>query len=222
MDINESLMHFEEGLLHIEGLLHLAGIVVVTTTAYIGIDRVRHEADDFQKLLQQVRERVRAMLLRLDVKHNGKLTLKNIFDRSSVHILCHVAKEPIELGAGRRIIHALHRQKYVPILGYFRKRTDRIIVGVLAVISLFIFLVLTATAMLSAKHEYLVHFTWFSFVFLSTAMIWIFATVACSYRLRHLDSTCRKFEGEAQAYVDEVFSDAMAAVAKREQIQRAT
>jgi len=120
--------------LHLEGLLHLSAIAVAISAVYIGLDRIHSEPDRFRKQLRTVQGRVRRSLLRLDVLRSGPETrpkLKKLFDEPSVHLLCYVAGINIELGAARRLLHFLHRQPFVPLVGirrwclrfaYYRRR----------------------------------------------------------------------------------------------------
>ncbi len=204
------------GTVHIDGLLHLAAITVVATAAYIGLDRVRREPDRFQRQLQDVRTRVHNLLLRLDVKQSDKSRLKDLFNKAPVYILCHVAEEPIELGWWRRGLHACHRQWHIPILGYFRRRTDIIVVAILSIMSYLIFVALIVASLLEAEKSFpMATPVWLSFVFLAGTLLWMFITVALSYRLQQIDEICKRFEAQVDGYVDETYRDALKVINQR-------
>lgn len=207
------------GTVHVDGLLHLAALTFVATVAYIGIDRIRQvQPDSFQNQLERAGARVKELLFRLDVKKADKDKLKDLYDKEPVHILCHVAKEKITLGMRRRIRHTVCRQWYIPILGYFRHRTDLVVVGILCFLSFIILLALTAASMWGLKSLFLIPVNYFalgSFVLLPCFLLWISITVALSVRLQQIDSICKKFEDEVEKYVNDIYHDALDAINRR-------
>lgn len=207
---------------HVDGLLHLSAITLVGTAAYIGLDRVRRAPDRFKDQLATVESRVKDMLLQLDVMEGNGLKLKDIFNRAPVHILCHVAGVKVELGALRRLLHAVHRQWYVPILGYFRRRADLIIVGIFCLISFVVFLALTAASVWDLPDFALFgvtidmpHAAEYTYILLSFMLLWIFFTVALSYRLQQIDNICLNLEGQVENYVRGIYRQAFDFVNKK-------
>ena len=130
-------------------LLHLVSLGVIITVGYIGLDRVRREPDPFWDELKEAEKKAEELLQsRLDItRGEGPITLQKMADSRLVHlvyILCFLANIPIKLNIFQRCAHIIRRQRRLPLLGYYRSRTDRRIVRLFAIIEIITFLILSA------------------------------------------------------------------------------
>jgi hypothetical protein len=199
---------------HIEAMLHLAAMSVAAGAAYIGLDHIRLERDRFRQALQSTQLRIASTLNRLDVMRDPEQAkLKDMFNTSAVHVLCHVAQVDIKLG-WRRPIHAVIRQWYVPMLNYFRRRADRAVVGNLLLMSLLSFFAITgATIWEMGLPGPLVAILYFFYIL---TIVWIFFTVTVSFRLHSISDICQALEERVNLYVQEVHADAAKTIAAME------
>jgi hypothetical protein len=169
-------------------LLHLVSLAVIITTGYIGLDRVHREPDAFWNELRAAEQNVENMLSsRLDIRKpsssSAAIILNPLVDSYLVYALCFVANIKIKLSFSKRFYHFINRQIYLPFWGYFRKRRDRKVVIVLAIIEVVTLLILTGGIVW--KIEWL-EITWqlrAAFIYTWGIILWILATVACSYPL---------------------------------------
>ncbi len=194
----------------IGAVLHLGTMAVALTAGYLGLDRVRpEEADNFRKGLDAARARVEQLLMRLELKRDGRAELKPMFNVYQVHILCHVARVEVPLGCFWRAWHVCQRQFYVPMLGYFRHRTDRIVVGTLAVLSTLWLMLLSCGLVWHfpiAEDEIVIKASWVAF---TATIIWIFVTAGVSYRLQRIGAVCERLDAEISKRVIEFKEDVM-------------
>jgi hypothetical protein len=174
---------------HIEALLHLGALGVGISVGYIGLDRIREERDKLKEEIDKVREEMRKLFLILDIKQSDKRKLKVIFSNYKTYVLCYVAEDEIRL-RWRRPLHVIHRQCYVPVLGYFRRRADLVVVTIIAIILTTCFVAFTAAALWDFATLLNSPFPEIYFFMLVASMIWIFVTVAFSYKIRKIGIVC--------------------------------
>lgn len=131
---------------HLEGLLHLCGIATAVAIAYVGLDRIHWDDEQFEANLKEAeKETAQYLLLEHDLKPNTKyardeLSVLPIFwTRLKIFVLCRVASVTIPMGPCRAL-HWVHMQKHVPAFRFFRNRWDRWLAKRLAVIQIVVFL----------------------------------------------------------------------------------
>jgi hypothetical protein len=105
-----------------DAILHLQAVSLVVTAAYLGFDRVHIERDQLHEILNLKSAMVNDLVNKLDITRGDGLSLKHAFQTFDVYVLCHVARIRIRLGFFKRPAHVLHRQYYVPLLEYYRRK----------------------------------------------------------------------------------------------------
>jgi len=138
---------------HVSGLLNLAALAVALTLAYLGIDKVdphrsgiaegRSQATGYGEVLQQ---QLHDFAVRLDVDNPFTVLASRIFgpiERAKFYLVLRVAgmnEGALEGG----ILTFLLQLWYAPLLFYYSRRRDLIVVGIMAWTALPLFLLLTA------------------------------------------------------------------------------
>ena len=178
--------------LHVEAMLHLAAMAVAVTAAYLGLDSVRIRRDGFRRELDRFKRVINRRLTEVDVRRCGgaRAQLREVFNRSPVHVLCYVADMEMNLNVVRWAWHVIHRQRYVPMLSYFRNRFDRRLIFFLLCISSASFFWLTDAAIWEKNWIYEKEATAFLYWMYVAIILWIFLTVGVSIRLQSLSGTC--------------------------------
>lgn len=199
-------------------LLHLAGLAVIIAIGYIGLDRVRRDPDRFwEDLIAAQRTAEEILRTRLDIERaEGTLKLSSLLDVYPVYILCYIAKIDLKMKPYWRLCHFVHRQLYVPFLGYFRTRTDKYVVSALCFICLVIFLCLSATAIWDVtwvRNPLILKAAWLT---LSSSILWVCGTVPFSYPLDRikLAGVCEKLTQRTEARVERLQQDIASVVEK--------
>jgi len=118
-----------------EAILHLNAVSLALCVAYLGLDKADVEANDTIKQgLEKAEETAIAVLTKMDVvdSHNpdGFQQMLPFRLKLKFYVLCHVANYPPPSG-WLRYVHRLHREIYVPFLGFYRNRIDRKMVFIL-------------------------------------------------------------------------------------------
>ena len=200
--------------LHIESILHLSALSLVVSIAYLGLDKVHQEKDAFKESLAKAREKALELVSRCDVTIGADPGPEAIFYRFpfgvrlKFYLLAYIAAAQIKMGVIYRSCHWFHRQVKVPCLRYFDSGFDRIFVSIFALVSLGIFLYLTAAALWDFHWFFLdqaladkpawINLAWFPMqsvmpVFYwacSFILLWIFFTVGVTHILKNLEKIC--------------------------------
>ena len=203
--------------LHVEALLHLSALVLIVSIAYLGLDKIHLEKDQFLEALNASKELAINFVRRCDVKPGETPEKVAMFYRFppfvklKFYAICAIADTngSIKMGMVYRPLHYCHRVKYVPLHGYFSDRRDRFWVLLIALFSLVAFFYLTATALWDLdwfpgdldgwlpNAPAIFHMHWISNKTLFTPIywcycigaLWIIFSVAVTYRLRNIQAT---------------------------------
>jgi hypothetical protein len=134
-------------MIHLDGLLHLSGIAAAISIAYVGLDRIHWEEEEFFANLTKVEnkfsEAVHRFGIRMDqVTPKASFKLFPLFClRLKLFALCHVARVKVKMGVIGRFCHWFHILRHAPLLPYFRARMERTTVRWMAVIAIAVFIV---------------------------------------------------------------------------------
>jgi len=182
----------------VAALLHLGAVVSVLAVAYAKFDKAHGEDDPFDAGLLAVRPKAKEVLLRLGVYDGQKVEFSakwRLDTRFPACVICLVAGHPVKLGVFKPA-HAVYRQRYIPLLGYFSDGNHIFVVSMMAVISVVSFFLLVLASVFSWHWpEYL----WIDktlCVWLIGFAIWIFLTSAAAAKLQKdkLDELCEDLE----------------------------
>jgi hypothetical protein len=212
--------------IHIESILHLSALSLIVAIAYLGLDRVHLEKDAFLDALEKARARAVNFVRRCDIKPGERPDVASMFYRFpfwvklKFYALCQIAEVnwDIDMGSHWRIAHWCHRQRHVPLFGYFKKRRDRAWVSIFAAALLAIFLYMTAAALWSWHYfppEILPEtprigmrtFTVISYWVCTAILLWIFLTVGITHLLQHIESICINLEGVVDDHMKKIAAD---------------
>jgi hypothetical protein len=189
----------------VDGILHLATLTVAVMLGYLGLDRIHGVETAFEDSINKVRSNVKDLLRQLGVaKTDEAINVSFIYDFPGMYTLCHVAGLKVKhRWPWQRGTRAVLRLWHVPLLGYFRARSDLRVISFMSVTATLGFLLLTAQTIwdLGLANRTAVG-TFFALYVVM--LLWIMFTVAASYRLRHIEPICKKLEGEVNARLDEV------------------
>jgi hypothetical protein len=208
-----------DNIIHVEAMLHLAAMAVAATAAYLGLDHVKMERSSLGAELDRVTAEINLQLRASRILKGDQVQLKDVYDRAFVHVLCHVAKHKMTLGFWRRLGHVFHRQLYVPMLGYFRSRADRLVVMILLGISMVAFFTLTAAACWEITWLYDKETSKWLFVGFVLTILWVFFTIGISFRLQRISRTCKSFLAKVEAFRTDLRTDSATVI---ESTERAT
>jgi hypothetical protein len=194
--------------IHPEGLLHLAAFTVAVTIGYVGLDKVTGEQiisrDQLEQEITKVSARVDKLLTRHAVIETDGL-MNFIFDFPNIYVLCHVA--------GRRVRHrwpwqrplrAIHRQRHVPLLNYFRHRRDMRLVFRFAIFATLTFVILTASTVWElpkVSNKLVGEILYIAYVCI---IGWIVISVPASAKLRRIGPTCDALEKQVDERLERV------------------
>jgi hypothetical protein len=210
-----------------EGLLHLSAIATAAAIAYVGLDRIHWDDERFAENLKSAEEDAAKALVAYDIKPSEKYP-KTVFDdlpfwtRVRLVTLCLLAKVEVERRIICNAVHKIHSQLNFPMFVYFRNRWDRWIIKILAIISLVVFLFITALATwevesisvrsfweckfwpvysvdiceLKVPSERLIPYL---FGFSALTLLWVCFTGISSQRLQNIRSRCSKIDGAVTA-----------------------
>jgi hypothetical protein len=215
-----------EHALPIESILHLSSLSLIITIAYLGLDRVHLEKDAFLASLNGAREKAEGFVRRYDIKPGEKPDHSSMFYRFPFWIklkfytICQVAgvNWDIDMGGQWRLLHWCHRQRHVPLLGYFKKRRDRGWISLFAAILLLIFLYMTAASLWSLQYfpaDLLPSLHWIEAKNLLTpaywiclfVLFWIFATVGITHLLKHIEAACTRLQDSVDEHMKAIAAD---------------
>lgn len=196
---------------HIESILHLSALALIVAIAYLGLDRVHQEKDNFLEALDRAKAKATAFVLQCDVERTVPAeAMFNRFPflvRLKFYALCQIAgvNGNIEMGFWGRVSHLCHRQRHVPLLGYFRRRQDRTWISIFALLLLVIFLYMTAAALWKLTH-FPTDLWWFakwietkelltpSYWACMAILLWIFFTVGMTHLLGGIETSCDRLQ----------------------------
>lgn len=113
--------------IHVEPLLHLSALTLAVSVAYLGLDRVHLEKDAFFEALKKAQIKAEKFVKRYEVGEaqpaEDPFYYLSFWIKLKFFVLCHVAERPVDMG-WLRILHVCHRQRYVPLLRYFKARNN--------------------------------------------------------------------------------------------------
>jgi hypothetical protein len=112
-----------------EGLLHLAVLAIAIAGGYIGLDKLGHEKfrsafDNIEPGAARELNETRKILMSLDLMEGEVAILHPRYGMFYQYLVCVVTGIPYELAAPYRFAYFFRWQRYVPLLGYFRRRWD--------------------------------------------------------------------------------------------------
>jgi hypothetical protein len=208
-----------------EGLLHLSAIATAVAVAYVGLDRIHWDDERFAASLAAAEQDAAKALVAYDIKPSEKYP-KTVFDdlpfwtRVRLVTLCILAKVTVEKRVCCNIAHKIHYQINFPMFKYFRNRWDRWLIKKLAIVSLFVFLFVSALATWelesillfgSLKCSYWPIFSFdvcastqpistktlipYLYSFFAATLIWVCMTGAMSQRLQNIRTRCSVIDG---------------------------
>lgn len=199
---------------------------MIVTIGYVGLDRVRRNPDRFWSDLRRAESAALEILrTRFDIAPEAHpIELNVLYNAYPVYILCYIAKIRIKLGPIRRVRHFVHRQRYIPLFGYFRARMDRWAVAMLAAPTVLLFFALSASTVWPQSwciawllEPRALGASWFFLCFVTS---WILVTVAFSYPLNliNIADKCEDLARRAEDRVDHLLANNMDnAIAKARQ-----
>jgi hypothetical protein len=139
--------------LHVEALLHLSALVLIVSIAYLGLDKVHLEKDQFLEALNEAKEEAVNFARRCDIKPGEEPVKAAMFYRFppiiklKFYVICKIAETNKTIPMrGYRPVHLCLCLWYIPLHGYFTGRRDRFLILLIAAFSLVTFFYLTATA----------------------------------------------------------------------------
>jgi hypothetical protein len=214
------------GLMHAEPLLHLGALSLVICLAYLGLDRVHLEKDEFLDALERARSSTLDFVRRYDVKPGTPCAKDTMFYRFpfsvklKFYVLCQIAgvNRYIAMGGVWRILHYAHRQLHVPLLEYFQNRRDRSVVSVFAVILLVIFLYTTAGALWELSYFPADKWDVFHWVeaervvgpaywICLAILLWICLSVGMTHFLKRIEDICARLQKAVDEHMKLITQD---------------
>jgi hypothetical protein len=106
-----------------------------------------------------------------------------------------------------RITHVIHRQWYIPLLGYFRRRADLAIVGLMCAVITSMYFCLTWGLLWNFEPFKSDAFLQFFYTILLVSFGWIFITTALSYRIRKIKTVCGDLAANVRKRRDEMIEE---------------
>jgi hypothetical protein len=216
-------------------LLHFGAIVLAVSIAYVGLDRVSDERNQFKKALTEAGEKAKAILLQfdcLDGKDGGDvkkiaelisgigssgtvIKFKTLMKISGATDVTGDAIKVVNLKEGPRTIVVTWMdiwnvwRCHTPGLSYFRSDSDRLVVGFIACAGTIAYALTTAGAIWQI--EFFQSAVWIQplFVFYVVCIVWIFATVGCSFKLANLKQHVDHCAAAVQDRLKNVLGDKM-------------
>ncbi len=134
---------------NIDGLLHLGAIATAVAIAYVGLDRIHWDDRRFERNLKAAEQDAASALIPYDIKDSEEYP-RTVFDglpfwtQVRLLTLCVIAKVRVHKRPLCLAAHTIHVQINFPMFMYFRDRWDRFVIRILAVISIVLFLLVTA------------------------------------------------------------------------------
>lgn len=193
---------------HVEPLLHLGALAIAATGGYLGIDKLSHSgfspafANIEPKVTLEIPENIET-LKKLDLvgadgslKKDGPPELLEECGVFWQYLICTVNDIPYVLPGWRKFrtaVYFFRRQRYIPFLCFFRKRTDYKCVSVMFSLSLvgFAFMVLSTFM----EWDIFSNFWWclvFYVAYLSFILIALFFLVILHGPLQKISVTCER------------------------------
>jgi hypothetical protein len=186
---------------HVSGLLNLAALAVALTLAYLGIDKVdpqrggisrgEHLAAEFKKEMER---RVADFMIRLDLRPASDqflFRLLNWWDRARLRFLIHLST--LDFGrVERNPINLAVRLWYAPFPGYFSRRIDAIVVGIMALIALGLFLTMSGATAWYIPNVDNFPFSHLAFWTLTAIVVLTLLHTMALYRVRDLGETVQR------------------------------
>lgn len=122
---------------HLEGLFHLGALAIAVTAAYVGLDRVKMESDEFAVGLTKFRDGARKFLEdEFDIRWEHYSIVQHSVKVRAVIVLCYIAFANTQTSVWSWPFHIVYRQFKLPLYRYFFDRTDIKIMSVLCFSSL--------------------------------------------------------------------------------------
>lgn len=127
-------------------LMHLGALAFAVSAGYVGLDKIRHEDDDFRKELAQTCAATKKDVVILDLE-NAEWETQRLYLIHPVFVLVMVAELPIELPRWARWYHCAKRQPRLPLLDFIRKGRDIRVMAVLCLLDLAALIAVAAVGM---------------------------------------------------------------------------
>ncbi|MEA2909867.1 MAG: hypothetical protein QOJ15_1948 [Bradyrhizobium sp.] len=180
--------------IHIDGLLHLGALAIAITAAYVGLDRIKIEPDDFSTGLDKVREDVRSYISKhFDIKCDEVVFINKSTRMTAVLVLCYIANAKTRTRIWAWPIHFVLRHIHVPFYRYFSGRHDIRFMALSCLFSLISFVYLVSLQVFDYDlaqgtqmtfYGYPFNFVRLVFVIYTLIIFFAFASVSVSSRLK--------------------------------------
>ena len=175
----------------ISGMLNLAAMCVGFSAAYVGWDKISPSEEDYESAQRDAKQAVNDALSRLEVLgltkqgFNSSIWRRHFRFGLYLYVLCKIADVGGSWG-WRRGFYLVLSQYYIPCLNFFRKRQDKLVAQIITILSLVIFLVMTAATVSKISLIDNPQAGAVLFAVLSVMLGWIIATNVLAYRMRKL------------------------------------
>jgi hypothetical protein len=206
---------------HIEGLLHLGALAIAITAAYVGLDRIKVENDDFSTGLARIKSEVAAYIGKhFDIRADRLVIVKRSLRLRAVIVLAHIGDVKVKVHWWTRPLHMILTNLRVPFYRYFLGRRDIRVMALCCLFSLLTFVYLVGLEVFDYDLVAGTQATISGFTFnlvrtlycIYTAIIMLaFFSVSISSRLKitNLDRTCAKLYTEATKQRDKLATTLM-------------
>lgn len=213
-----------------EGLLHLCGLAAAVCIAYVGLDQLHWDDKEFENNLTEAATAIGDSLLRYGLQ-KGAINPKDSCElfpflmRLRLFTLCHVGGVRVKMGWVCRCAHHICLLRHAPLLPFFRKRLDRVVIKWMALVAIVSFLYVSALATWHFETfplsgcPHVIHsfnvcdYIWsvpaknmipYFYATSATILIWVCATGYLSQRLQEIKARCARLDARVNAYADKM------------------
>jgi hypothetical protein len=203
---------------HIEGLLHLGALAIAVTAAYVGLDRIKVENDEFSRGLARIREQVATYIgQHFDIRADRQqiAVVKRSLRMRAVIVLAHIGHVKVKVHWWTKPIHFVLTNLRVPFYRYFSGRRDIKVMSIFCLICLATFLYLVGlqvfdfdltdgTQLAIAGHS--INLVRTLFILYTAIIVFAFVSVMLSsgLKLANLARKCSRLYDEATRQRDAV------------------
>ncbi len=214
-----------------DALLHLGAMAVLVGIVYLNLDKVSSIRNAFVTDLRSLKEEIGSRFMRADVEishinSKGKVVINSVYKNRHTHFLLCVGKldQRFQYGKYYRFWYSFHRSFHAPCLSLIRDGWHNLPVGILTVISAFLFFNEVACSVFLTKFSLFHHQIlplgvpgWiYYWVYLPTVLLSVLFAYA-SHRLDGLRATCMDYMSEMDE--NKNYEDDLANRKRRDEIQ---
>ena len=194
---------------HIEGLLHLGALAIAVTAAYVGLDRIKVENDEFSSGLARIKAEVAAYIGKhFDIRADRPIIVKRSLRLRAVIVLAHIGDVKVKVHWWTKPLHLFLTNFRVPFYRYFSGRRDIKVMALCCLFCLVTFVYLVGLEVFDYDLAAATQMTISGYTFNSARLLYYiytmiiavaFFSVLISSRLKitNLDRTCSKLYVEA-------------------------